>query len=410
MTSATPEELVFRLMATPEGRADPYPIYREIRERAPVFRGESLPLWYVSGYDDCRSLLRDNRLGKGEPRGGGLFDGSEAPLIGGDRESPRERSMLFLNPPDHTRLRGLVSRAFTPRRIEEMRPRVAAMVDELLDPIADAGEADLVEHLSYRLPVRVIGEMVGVPSSDHDEMREHIDKLVVTLEPSYTQEQAEAAYASSLVVADYMTDLMEQRRREPADDLMSALIDARDGADQLTDGELVSTVILLYAAGFETTTNLISNGVWLLLSHEDQLARLRADRTLLGPAVEEILRYESPVQLDGREAFEDIEVGGHTIPAGETAITLLGGANRDPAMIDDPERFDITRGEIPLISFASGIHYCLGANLARMEGQVTIGGLLDRFEHIELVDDQPEWKPGLTLRGLARLPVQVKPT
>jgi len=403
---ATPEELVFRLMATPEGRADPYPIYREIRERAPVFRGETMPLWYVSGYDDCRSLLRDNRFGKGEPRGGGLFEGSEAPVLEGET---RARSMLFLNPPDHTRLRGLVSRAFTPRRMEEMRPHVERMVHELLDPIAEAGVADIVEELSYRLPVQVIGEMIGVPSSDHDMMREHIDKLVVTLEPSYTPAQAVAAHDSALVVGDYMNSLVEERRRNPGDDLMSALIEARDGADQLSDGELVATVILIYAAGFETTTNLISNALWLLLSHGDQLAALRADRTLMPSAIDEVLRYESPVQLDGREAFEDIELGGHTVPAGENAITLLGGANRDPATIEDPERFDITRPEIPLISFASGIHYCLGANLARMEGQVAIGGLLDRFDTIDLVEDEAEWKPGLTLRGLARLPVRVKP-
>jgi len=408
VSEPTPEELVFQLMATPEGRADPYPVYREIRERAPVFRGEALSIWYVSGYEDCRSLLRDNRLGKGAPRSGGLFEGSEARVLG-DGESTRERSMLFLNPPDHTRLRGLVSRAFTPRRMEAMRHRVSTMVDELLDPIAEAGEADMVEHLSYRLPVQVIGEMIGVPATDHDHMREHIDKLVVTLEPSYTEEQAQAAEASAVVVGEYMNELVASRRSDPADDLMSALIEARDGADQLSDGELVSTVILLYAAGFETTTNLISNGLWLLLSHEDQFSELRADRSLLAGAVEEILRYESPVQLDGRQAFEDVVVGDHTIPAGETAITLLGGANRDPAMIEDPERFDITRTEIPLISFASGIHYCLGANLARMEGQEAIGGLFARFDHMELVDDEPQWKPGLTLRGLARLPVRVKP-
>ncbi|MYI56509.1 MAG: cytochrome P450 [Acidimicrobiia bacterium] len=236
-------------------------------------------------------------------------------------------------------------------------------------------------------------------------MRPLILDLAATLEPGRGAEDAERARVSRNKVRDYLEDLIDRRRAEPADDLLSGMIAVADGTDRLTQGEMVMSVILIYGAGFETTTNLIGNMVLTLLRNPDQFARLRADRSLVPATVEEVLRYEPPVQVDSRYAFEDVEVAGHVVQKGFVVMTLLGAANRDPAVIENPDRFDVGRSEIPLLSFSSGIHYCLGASLARLEAQVVLAGLLDRFSTWTLLEESPPWKPRLTLRGLARLPV-----
>ena len=394
------DELFLKIVTDPEVFADPYPLLRELREKAPVYKLTFADYWVLTRYDDCRSVLRDPRMGNPEP-------GDQVPTIAGSREGlpNEERTLLFLNPPDHTRLRSLVSRAFTPRRVEGLRSTVEAMTAELLDPLVAAGEVDLIDQLAFPLPANVISEMVGVPRADRDWLRPLVSDLAGTLEPNRSPEDLARAEVSGAKVAAYFDELIERRRAEPSDDLLSALIAASDGEDRLTQREIGLTLSLIYAAGFETTTNLIGNMVHTLMRHPDQLARLRADRSLVPGTVDEVLRYQPPVQVDARYTFEYVEIGGHAIAKGSMVLTLLGAANRDPAVIDDPDRFDIGRQEAPLLSFGSGIHYCLGASLARLEGQVVLSGLLDRFETWTPLEDDPPWKDRLTLRGLSRLPV-----
>ena len=394
------DELLRRFVTDPDVIADPYPLLRRLRETSPVHRLGFADYWVLTRFADCRAVLRDQRLGKPEP-------GDLVPSLWGppSRDAGGDRSMLFLNPPDHTRIRSLVSRAFTPRRVQGLRASIEAMTGELLDDLAATGGGDLMARLAFPLPANVISELVGVPRADRDWLRPLILDLAATLEPGRGLEEAERARASREKVREYLEKLIDRRRAEPADDLLAGLIAAADGHDRLTQGEMVMSVVLIYGAGFETTTNLIGNMVLTLLRHPEQLARLRADRSLVPAAVEEVLRYEPPVQVDSRYAFEDVEIAGHLVRKGFVVMTLLGAANRDPAVIEDPDRFDIGRSEIPLLSFSSGIHYCLGASLARLEGQVVLEGLLDRFGTWTAGTESPPWKPRLTLRGLERLPV-----
>ena len=394
------DELFLRIVTDPEVFADPYALLAELRETSPVHKLAFADYWVLTRYEDCRSALRDPRMGNPEP-------GDQVPTIAGNavRTPKEERTLLFLNPPDHTRLRSLVSRAFTPRRVEGLRSTVEAMTAELLDPLAPASEVDLIDQLAFPLPANVISELVGVPRADRDWLRPLVSDLAGTLEPNRSQEDWDRAEISGEKVAAYFDELIDRRRAEPSDDLLSALIAASDGEDRLTQSEIGLTLSLIYAAGFETTTNLIGNMVHTLMRHPDQLAWLRASRSLVPGTVDEVLRYQPPVQVDARYTFEDVEIGGFSIAKGSMVLTLLGAANRDPSVIDDPDRFDIGRQEAPLLSFGSGIHYCLGASLARLEGQVVLSGLLDRFETWTPLEDDPPWRDRLTLRGLSRLPV-----
>ena len=395
------DELLLRIVTDPDVIADPYPLLRELRETSPVHRTGFSDFWVLTRFEDCRAALRHPRLGSPEP-------GEEAPALLASTQPRRRggtRSLLSLNPPDHTRIRSLVSRAFTPRRVERLRPAVRAMTEELLDAVADAGECDLIDALAFPLPANVISELVGVPVADRDWLRPLVSDLAATLEPTRQPAEVERAEAASAKVNRYLNDLIELRRAEPADDLLSGLIAASDGEDRLTQSEVAATVSLIYAAGFETTMNLIGNLVHTLMRHPDQLARLRADRSLAPSAVDEVLRFEPPVQIDGRYVRDSAEIGGQVIPQGHGVLTLLGAANRDPAAVDDPDRFDVGRSEVPMLSFGSGIHYCLGAALARLEGQVVLEALLERFGTWTPLDKNPPWKRRLTLRGLASLPV-----
>ena len=395
------DDLLVRIVTDSDAIADPYPLLRELRETAPVHKTGFSDFWILTRFEDCRAALRDQRLGSPEA-------GEEAPSLLAPSRQPRRdrpRSLLFLNPPDHTRIRSLVSRAFTPRRVAHLRPAIEAMTEELLDPVAEAGECDLIEALAFPLPANVISELVGVPVADRDWLRPIVSDLAATLEPNRQPEEAERTEVSAAKMNAYLDDLIDRRRAGPADDLLSGLIAASDGEDRLTQQEVATTVSLIYAAGFETTTNLIGNIVHTLMRHPDQLARLRADRSLVPTAVDEVLRFEPPVQIDGRYARASIEIGGHLIPQGNGVLTLLGAANRDPAAVEDPDRFDVGRAEVPMLSFGSGIHYCLGAALARLESQVVLEALLDRFGTWTPLVDDPPWKRRLTLRGLASLPV-----
>lgn len=403
------DSLLIEVVATPEGRADPYSRYAALRNGAPVFRS-SLGIWVCTRFDDCQFVLRDHRFGKATDED--AMERANA-RFGANVVTPEQaeylrsrRSLLFMNPPDHTRLRGLVSKGFTPRTVDALRPAISDLVDDLLAQVPDGEEFDLIATLAFPLPVAVIGRMLGVPEIDWPRFQQVMRDATVLLEPMIPPDQLERALVARRELDVYFSDLVAERRRVPADDLISRLIEVEEGTDKLTEVELISTAVLIFGAGFETTTNLIGNGTLSLLRNPDQLDRLRSDRPgLLRSAVDELLRYESPVQLDGREAFEPNEVAGCEIEKGDTVLTLLGAANRDPNHFEDPDRLDLGRDEGPPLSFGSGIHYCLGAALARVEGQVYLDRLLDTFESIELATDNPMWKDRITLRGLAELPL-----
>jgi cytochrome P450 len=400
-----PLNLLVELFTTPAGKADPYPRYAGLHERAPVL---ATPMGVVcSGFDDCQFVLRDHRFGKDEEGFRARFGATESQLAILETFEEGEPSMLMLNPPDHTRLRGLVSKAFTPRTVEALRPHIVRLTDELLDDVG-SGEVEVMSALAFPLPVTVIGELLGVPVEDRPQFQHLIRAATKTLELVFSDEELAAGVEAFTTVRDYFVDLVAERRRAPRDDLLSELIAARDEGDRLSEGEIVSTAILLFAAGFETTTNLIGNGLYALLRHPDQLRRLRDDRTLLRPGVEELLRYDSPVQIDGRAAFDDLDLHGHRLSAGTLVVTLLGAANHDPTHFTDPGRLDVGRDEGPPLSFGGGIHYCLGAALARVEGQVVFDRLFDRFAELELAGPAPRYRDSLTLRGLLELPVAVR--
>lgn len=421
MTTALDDELqrrgdtwLLELILTPEGIADPAPRYRRLREELPVFRSSNGVI-FLSRFDDCRALLRDNRFGSGDDDGGGgMLAVDESEELREFRRQTREqrrsqgtRSLLFLNPPDHTRLRGLVNRAFTPRRIESMRESITALAEECLDDLAERGGGDAIDVLGW-LPVNVIGELVGVPRPDWSHFRGLVTRGVATLEPGATLEELTSARSAFEEMWAYFRELVAERRRAPADDLISALLEVEEAGDRLTENELISTTILLFSAGMETTQNLIGNGLGALFRNPDQQARLWADPALVDSAVEEMLRWDSPVQLDGRQALVDADVAGLDVAKGTTVITLLGAANRDPAQFSDPDRFDIGRDEGPPLSFASGIHYCLGANLARAEAQETFAGLIRRFAHVEQAGELVQ-RGRMTLRGFEAVPIRVTP-
>ncbi|MGI8776600.1 MAG: cytochrome P450 [Acidimicrobiales bacterium] len=407
MATTHPEAdaLVLELVATPEGRADPYSRYAALRSTAPVHQS-AIGFWVLSRYGDCQRVLRDGRVGKdfsGAARALGLSEQQQA-----EQAAFRDdhSNMLFADPPDHTRLRGLATRAFTPRTVEALRGRVVAIVDELIDGFG-AGEVDLMDALAFPLPVTVIGEMLGVPAEDRAQFRPLVRASTAVLELAVTPEALAAATAARATMEEYFGALVAERRAHPRDDLLSQLIEAEDKGDQLSERELISTAILLFAAGFETTTHLIGNSVLALVRHPDELARLRGDGELLRPGVEELMRFDSPVQITARTANEAIDVAGHDIEAGATMLLLIGAANRDPDRFSDPDRLDLGRAEGAPLSLGSGIHYCLGAALARMEGQVVLDRLLERFGRWELVGDQPGHRDSLTLRGLVDLRVRL---
>jgi cytochrome P450 len=314
--------------------------------------------------------------------------------------------MLGLDPPDHTRLRRLVAKAFTPRTVENLRPKIVRLTDELLDEMH--GAVDVISALALPLPMAVIGEMLGIPASERAVLQPHVRAAAQMLEFDPALELVDAASSANDVIVEHLEVLIAERRAEPTDDLLSELIHVEEQGDQLSHTELIATVMLLFGAGFETTTNLIGNGLLALLDHPDELRRLRDDRSLMKTAVEELLRWDSPVQIDGRMVFEDVDLHGESVAAGEQFVTLLGAANRDPRMFDEPDRFDVGRvGPAPM-SFGGGIHFCLGAALARAEGHVVFERLLDRFPVIEPAwDDPPAYRDTIVLHGLESLPVRV---
>lgn len=391
------------LVLSPEFRADPYPGWAALRAREPVHRTE-LGAWVLTRHADVSTLLRDPRTSTDE-RNSELFVPEEARP--GVSPTGDAQPILFLDPPDHTRLRGLVSQAFTVRMVDQLAPRVRELVDDLLDDLASTdGPVDLVERFAYPLPVTVICEMLGVPPSDHATFSEWSGLLAHAIDPPVlrTPEQEQQIEATIDEFVAYFEALIERRRSDPGDDLLTALLAAEEGGERLTHEELLAQALFLLIAGHETTVNLIGNGTLALLRNRDELAHLRSDPALDRAAIEELLRYDSPVQFSMRITMDDIDVGGTTFPRGSTVLCIIGAANRDPDAFGDPDQLDLDRTENRHLAFGGGAHFCLGAPLARLEGRIAITTLVRRFPDLALAGE-PVARDTFTLRGLSKLPV-----
>lgn len=388
--------------------ADPYPTYRALREHAPISWSPLLESWVLTRHRDVEFVLTDSRFSADRRRARTRF--SEMMAQQQERLGPfgRTQTMLTADPPEHTRLRRLVSKAFTPRAVMDLRPRIQQIVDGILDEVEQKGEFEVVHDLAYPLPVIVIAEMLGVPAEDRDRFKEWSDTVVATLSGPFTPPEAlERGRLAIEALAEYMSHVIADRRRQPRNDLISGLIAAEENGQVLSEDEIFATAILLLIAGNETTTHLISNGLLALLQHPDQLEILRNDLSLMPSAVEEMLRYTGPVHATGRVAMEAVEIGGHTIEEGQLVLCLLAAANRDPEVFEDPDRFDVRRNPTVHVAFGAGIHFCLGAPLARAEAQIALASLIQRFPKLRLLTDEPEWGGTFIIRGVKRLPVGI---
>ncbi|MGW5060415.1 cytochrome P450 family protein [Streptomyces sp. NPDC004096] len=394
--------------ADPDFLTDPFPFYRQLRDEGPVRRvviAGGLEAWLVTRYEDALAALSDPRLSSD------VLDASDPRLMQQLPATEREsflRTMLRADPPDHTRLRRLVSKAFTARRVAELRPRVQAISDRLLDAVVPTGRADLIADFALPLPVTVISELLGVPSADRHDFQRWTDEMIRRGSEPPDPVVVDAAWRH---MRSYLTGLLQAKRDRPADDLLSALIVARDEEQRLDENELVAMTFLLLVAGYITTVNLIGGGISALLAHPGQLRSLRENPALLPDAIEEFLRYDGPVNPGiARFAREDVEIAGVRIPRGATVVVASAIADRDPARFTDPDRLDITRRDNAHLAFGHGIHYCLGAPLARLEGQVAIGTVLRRLPDLALAVPPGElrWRPS-GLRGPEHLPVSFTP-
>ena len=389
-------------------RANPQALYAQMRAEDPVHAAigpmTGRTFWFFTYYDDCVFVLKDSRFGKDwqknlppEILDAHSFEGDNA-------FDAVNNHMLNMDPPDHTRLRSLVHKAFTPRMIQDLRPRIETIASDLLDNIGTRDEGDLLEDFGFPLPITVIAELLGVPVSDQDKFKAWTQALLFGM----SQENAMTAV---LEFTMYMHELIDKRSAEPQDDLISGLVAVEEAGEKLNREELLSMIFLLLVAGHETTVNLIGNGTLALLQHPDQMDKLQAHPHLVKSAVEEMLRYNGPVETPTmRWAFEDVEIGGKVIKVGDIVMPSLLAANRDPAQFTDPDTFDITREPNKHIAFGSGIHYCLGAPLARMEGQIAINALLQHFSDLQLnaaVDDL-QWNDNLLIHGMKALPVRYR--
>jgi pimeloyl-[acyl-carrier protein] synthase len=387
----------------PEFLADPYPTYHRLRAEDPVHHSP-LGFWVLTRYEDVSAVLRDPRFIK-EP-----LAALVAARFGAEVPRGVGLSMLDRDPPDHTRLRGLVSKAFTPRVVEGLRPRIQQIVDGLIARAQAVGSMDVIEEFAYPIPVNVICEMMGVPVKDHERFKGWSLDIARGLDSIWLPPDSEVprrSVAARHAISGYFRELIAERRASPRGDLLSALITAEEAGDKLSEEELLATCILILIAGHETTVNLIGNGVLALLRHPDELHRLRQTPALIASAVEELLRYDGPVQRTARVASDDATIGGRTIRKGDMVMPFIGAADRDPAQFPDPDRLDLARGDNRHIAFGWGIHFCLGAPLARVEGQIAIDTLVRRLPRLELATESPEYRQSLTLRGLKTLPVKL---
>jgi cytochrome P450 len=381
----------------PEMRDDPYPVYKRFREEDPVHYSPVIRSWVLSRHADVVAFFSDDaRLSS---------DRTKAAKYRGDQ--PASLGTFQSDPPHHTRIRTLVSKAFTPRVIDGMRDRVAVIVDELLDGMAANDEADVISQFAYPLPMTVISEILGVPPSDHEKFHRWGRAFAASVDHVYAKPKGNSSGGE---MAAYFAELVPKRRAEPKTDLISDLLAATDGDDTLSIGEVVAVLAALLFAGHETTVNLVGNGLLTLFRNPEQLARVR-DGDAARSAVEELLRYESPAQIISRTSLETVELGGKTIKEKDSVIALLGGANRDPKAFTDPDAVDVGRSPNPHVAFGHGIHFCVGAQLSRLEARIAIPALLRRFPNAHLAGSvekgRAQWRETAVLRGLEALPLRL---
>jgi cytochrome P450 len=387
--------------------ADPYPAYTELREHAPVSYDEATDHWLIARYADVNALLRDRRLGRS------YLHVATHEQMGRPTDSENldpfwhliRSGILDMEPPDHTRVRALVSKAFTPRFVESLRPRVEAICGRLIDSVDGDGEFDLLPTIAEPLPVEVIAEMLGIPQADRHNLRPWSADICKMYELNPGPQAARDAVAASIEFSDYLRELSRERRDDPGEDLISGLATAVDEGQRLSEDELIGTCVLLLNAGHEATVNVTVNGWWSLFRNPAQLEKLRADPVLVSTAVEELMRYDTPLQMFERWVLEPVEVEGVLIPKGAELGLIFGSANHDPDVFERPDELDLTRDPNPHLSFGAGIHFCLGAPLARIELQTSFSMMLERFPRLELVEE-PRWKPNYIIRGLEGLRVR----
>jgi cytochrome P450 len=406
MVTATPADLGFD-PTDPAFIADPYPVFRELRDRHPVVFDERTSQWLITRHADVDRLLRDRRLGRSylhvathDEMGRNPPPPWHAPFT-----ELNGNGMLDREPPDHTRLRRLVLKAFTPRTVERQRERIQSLVDGYLDDLAGSGEVDLISQYIEPLPVTVIADLLGIPEADRHHLRPWSRDICLMYELNPPDASAHKAVAASLEFSDYLRALLRERRTHPGDDLISELAAVVDDGDRLTEDELIGTCVLLLNAGHEASVNGAGNSWWTLFRHPDQLARFRDEPGLAATAIDELLRYDTPLALFERWVLEDIDVDGIRLTRGSEVALQFASANRDAAAFVDPDRLELGRSPNHHLSFGAGIHYCLGAPLARLELQIAFATLLRRAPHIELVEE-PRWKPTYVLRGLRSLRVR----
>jgi pimeloyl-[acyl-carrier protein] synthase len=394
----------------PDYIIDPHPQLHRLRAEDPVHWSSTLGVWILTRYADVHAALRDSRF---SCMAGRWEQYQKFFLRGGSATSPMaemyKRWMLQVDPPDHTRLRGLVNKAFTPRVVEKMRPAIQRSVDELIDRVIASGRMDVMSDLAFPLPIMVICDLLGVPREDNDKIRDWTAALLPSLSPAISAAGVERVNSVIVEYREYFRDLARQRRAEPKDDMLSALIAAEENDQKLSEEELLATCILLAFAGHATTAQLTGRAMHFLLEHPDQRQKLMDDPSLIVSAIEEVCRYDSMLQIVYRTTKEPVTIGSKTIPANQMVFLSLAGANRDPAQFPDPDRFDITRDASKHIAFAYGIHYCVGAPLARLEGQIAINTMLRRLPDLKLDTAGIRREPSLLLRGLTALPITFRP-
>ncbi len=392
----------------PDFRADPYPFYDRLRAEEPAHRSP-VGLVVLTRYDDVAQTLRNPAMSRD-------VDTTATPRTDPISVRRRERAqagtktILNLDPPDHTRLRRLVSKAFTPRAVERLRTRIEHLVDDVLEQAAAEGRMEVVDRLAFPIPFQVISDLLALPDDRTDDIRAWSQLLTASLEPTVSLEAFDDADEAALALRAHLTEIIAARRADLGDDVLSALIVAEEDGERLSADELLSFVILLYVAGHETTVNLIGNGLLALLGHRSELERWRDDPALDATAVDELLRFDGPVQHTVRVAMEPMAFHGVEVEAGDSLLCVLGAANRDPAVFDEPNALRLDRPNAAQhLAFASGIHYCLGASLAKLEAGIAISRLIRRFEHLELLDE-PEFRDRLTIRGVERMELALRPS
>jgi len=405
--SSTLEVDIDDLIFDKGGSSDPYLGYAALRERGSSFWSERQRAWLITAYDDVLALLRDRRASS-DLRAGALASGPRVQALGSRGGWEALGSVMpLMDPPDHTRLRRLVGTAFGPRVVENVRPRIEQTVHRLLDEADERGTLELMQEFAFPLTISIVSELLGVPPEDRSIFRKHSPRMSAFLDfRNMTYRQLRNAVDSTVALTAYFTTLAERRRAAPGDDLLSALLAAEDDGDVLTHEELVTMCIVLISTGHETTMGLIGNGTIALVRNPNEAARLRSDRDLTRPAVEELIRYDTPVQYVIRTAVDDIEVGDVVIRNGEQAILLLGAANRDPLRFSDPDALRLDRTDTSQISFGHGIHSCLGAALARIEGQTAIRATFERFPELAC-SAPPVWRPTTAVRSPLRVPLEL---